>query len=169
MRRAALILALMVFPMLAQAGDFEITVERKKEGDARTKGGVFQKATQKWTGEVKILNHGFKPSPELQVRFLIFVKRQQLGQKYGADHIETVKGEEKIVALNPGKNTIFFTPEITLDRQQLDPNYFFLNGGREDARDTVTGVWVKLFDGTKEVGEYANPEGTKEKYKWKWE
>lgn len=166
MKKALLILALAGLPIIASAGDFEITVERKKDGLGQVKGTIEQSASQTWIGNVKVLNRSFKPSPEMECRYIIFIRRQELAQKAGADYFDKVKGSGKVMALKPGDNGSFLTSEVKLRQQRLDPGYYYTNGGSSRADDSVQGVWVKLFNGTTEIGEYVNPPTLKTKYKW---
>jgi len=166
MKRAALVLALVVMPMLAQAGDFEITVQRKKEGESAPKGGIVQKTSQGWIGNVKIENCGFKPAQELQARYILFVKRQHAGQKQGEDQTEKVKGDYKVAELKPGANITFSTAEVQLRHSQLDGNFYYIGGGMSKTDDGIAGVWVKLFQGETQVGEYMNPPNLTTKFKW---
>jgi len=166
MKRVALVLAMVAIPMLAQAGNFEITVERKKEGVGAPKGAVEQKISQKWTGEVKIVNRAFKPAPPLEAKYIVFVKRQQLGQKQNSDHIEKIKGAAKVSALKAGENTKILTSDVELHHQRLAAGWSYANGGSAIADDTVVGVWLRLFDGTTQVAEYMNPTSLMAKYKW---
>ena len=169
MKRTALVLALMAFPILAQAGDLEIIFQRKKENDGSSKDKPYEnssKTSQKWIGEIKIANHGFKPSPAVEVRYMLFVKRQQLGQKFGTDQIEKIKGNAKVEPIKTGTNATVFTSEVNLAQQQLDPGWHFKNGGMAKAEDNVTGVWIRLFNGATEVAEFVNNPSTKEKFKW---
>jgi len=166
MKRAALVLALIVMPMLAQAGDFEITVQRKKAGESGAKVDVVQKTSQGWIGNVKIENRGFKPAQELVARYILFVKRQHAGQKQGEDQIEKVKGDYKVAELKPGANITFPTQEVKLNHSQLDGNYYYIGGGMTKTDDGIAGVWVKLFKGETLVGEYINPPNATAKFKW---
>lgn len=164
MKRAALVFALIVAPMLAQAGDFEITVERKKTGLSNAKGNVVQNSTQNWTGEVKITSHSFKPAPELEARYIIFVRRQSLGQQ-GGDKIDKQKGTYKVPSIKSGTTSTFLTSEVVLKQSHLAPGWIMASGA-DKAEDGVVGVWVKLFDGSKQVAEYVNPSSLTSKYKW---
>jgi len=164
MKKAALIFALVVIPMLAQASDFEITVNRKKNGLSNSAGSVVQNSSQNWTGEVNITCHAFKPFPELEARYIIFVKRQAIGQQ-GKDKIEKQKGTFKVPPMKSGSTSSFLTTEVVLKQAHLAPGWVVVSGASK-AEDSVLGVWVKLLDGPKEVAEYVNPTTLTAKYKW---
>lgn len=167
MKRMALLAALVMIPMLAQAGDFLISMDRKKGGTGQLKGEDELKTSQSWIGEIKVENLNFKPTAEVELRYIIFVKRQELAQKAGMDQVDQVKGTVKVGALQSHEKASFSTSEITLRQQQLSGKYSgYKGGGITKATDTVMGVWVKLFSGETELAEYANPSTVKTKNKW---
>jgi len=167
MKHKALVFALMFFPILAQASDYEITVDRKKDALSQSHEGSIQHNSQNWVGEVKLTNHGFKDSPNLDLQYVVFVKRQDLGIKAdAAEHVEKVRGSLQIPSVKGGATTTANTNEVKLRRQQLDPHTVFLNGGIGKAEDTVLGIWVRLSQGGKQVAEYVNPTTLTTKFKW---
>ena len=166
MKRTLLAIAAVALPMLAQAGDFEITLDRTRGGMKQSQGKVEKKADQKWVGEINITNHSFKPTLPTEVKYMLFVKRQELGQKQGLDSVEKIKGKASIPALKAQEKTKVATSAVNLRHQELEAGWSYDNGGSAKADDTVSGVWVKLFQGEKEVGEYIDPPTVKEKYKW---
>lgn len=166
MKRIVLLAAMALLPVFVQAGDYSITMDRKKDGAGQMKGDIEKQTSQNWVGEINIENRTFKPSPELKLAYIVFVKRQELGQKEGADQVDQIRGDIKVGVLQGREKASFNTSEVTLKQQELDGGYYYRNGGRRKASDSVMGVWVKLFDGTKEVAEYANPSTIKAKNKW---
>ena len=167
MKYKALVFALLFFPLLAQAKDYEITVNRKKDGLSQPNAGIVQHSTQGWIGEVKVTNRAFKPSPELELRYIIFVKRQDLGKKSNsAEHVEKLKGSIKIASIKGGATATENTKEVTLRQEKLDPGYYFANGGIQKSEDSVLGIWVRLFNGATQVEESVNPTTLKGKQQW---
>jgi hypothetical protein len=167
MKNKLIVLALMFLPLLAQAADYEITVNRKKEGYNQSHEGNIQQTSQNWTGEIKIVNHAFKASPDIEVKYIIFVKRQDLGKKSdSADHVEKIKGSTKVTSIKPGAVAVATTQEVKLRGGKLDPNWVFANGGIEKSDDGVLGIWVRLYQGTTQIAEYVSPTTLKGKQKW---
>lgn len=166
MKKLAFMAALVLVPMLAQAGDFLISLDRKKDGTGQMKGDIEKATSQNWVGDIKIENLTFKPTAELELRYIIFVKRQELGQKAGMDQVDQVKGTVKVGILQSREKANFSTSEVTLRQQQLDAHFYYKSGGIQKAVDTVMGVWVKLYSGETELMEYVNPTTLKAKNKW---
>lgn len=165
MKPAVLAMGLVLLPLIAQAGDFEITVQRKKDALSAPTGTTRLKSSQNWTGEVKIEYHAFQPSPDLDARYIVYVKRQHIGQKE-SDAVEKVKGNFKVPGLKPGSSPIFFTSTIPLYQAHMAPGWIPGGGGKESAQDNIVGVWIRLFKGETQVAEYTNPPGLASKFKW---
>ena len=166
MKHKALVFALMFFPFLAQASDYEITVDRKKDALSAASGKYRLVSSQNWTGEVKIQNHAFKPSPDMEARYVVFVKRQKIGEKEGQDSIEKVKGTFSVATIKPGTTGIFLTSDVALHAAHMAPGWVPEEGGKETAQDTVVGIWLRLYAGTTQVAEYVNPSTLTTKFKW---
>jgi len=152
----------------AFAGDIQVSMERKRTGlrGEQAQAGL-NSGTQKWIGEIKVESGAAQPTPELQVRYVVYVKRQKIGQKPGEDKIEEVSGESVVPSLKRRTPFVLDTSEVELRQQALAPNYYLEKGGQTKAIDTITGIWVKVFKAGTEVGEYVNPSYIKEKFKWK--
>jgi len=169
MKRAIVLLGLMLAPWIAQAEDFQISVLRKKTETARAgvgHDGDAIKGTEKCYYQVTVARKAFKPSAAIQARYILFVEKQELAQKAGTEQVEKIKGDGKIESLKPQGKTTFNTSEVTLREQSLTGGWSYTNGGRIKAKDSLVGIWIKLFDGETEVGEYINPTTLSSKYKW---
>jgi len=98
-----------------------------------------------------------QPTPELQVRYVVYGKRQKIAQKPGEDKIEEVRGEAVVPSLKRRTPFVFDTPGVGLRQQALASNYYLEKGGQTKAADTIAGIWVKVFKAGAEVGEHVNP------------
>ncbi|MDD5350972.1 MAG: hypothetical protein PHQ12_12240 [Chthoniobacteraceae bacterium] len=166
MKSKLLVFALMFLPLLAQAGDYEITVERKKDAPGAATGARRLVTSQNWTGDVKVRNHAFKASPDLEAKYIIFVKRQQIGQKEGQDTVEKVKGSSKVISIKPGAQISFSTSDVPLHKGHMAPGWVPAEGGKETSEDAVIGIWLRLYSGANQVAEYVNPSTVTTKFKW---
>jgi len=167
MKTPLLLVILLALPLMAAAADYEITVERKKDAGGGLQGGTRLTSTQNWTGVIKIKNRTFKPSPELQVRYIIFVKRQQLGQATDLELTDKIKGSTKADSIKPGAVVTVMTSDVPLHKGQMAPGWRTREGGRQASQDSVHGIWVQLYDPEGNVvADYANPSTLKQKYEW---
>jgi len=169
MKKAVLLAALLCLPILAlaQANNYEITVNRKKAGFNQSNKDAITSSSQTWSGEIKIRNKSFKPSPEIEVQYVIFIRRQQLGATAGsAEHVEKVKGSQKVDTIKSGETIIIATKEVKLRAEKLDDNWYFSGGGIAKAEDGILGVWVRIMQDGEQIAEYVNPTSLKAKQKW---
>ena len=166
MKMVAFFSALMAIALTAQAGDYNIMVDRKRDPQSVEKGDIEKNSSQTWKGEVKVDYLPFKTSPNLQGRYIIFVKRQKLGDTGNADVVEQVKGSFDIPPIKGGGSAKFLTNEVVLNKTHLAPGWRMGNGGRGIAEDSILGVWVRLYQGDNQVAEYINTTTLVNKYKW---
>jgi hypothetical protein len=169
MKRVLLLTGLVIAPWIAEANNFSITAVRKAAdalaGKAASPGNVSEK-TETVVYQVTVTNTTFKPSAALKAKYILFVERQEVGEKPGNEQIDKVKGSADVKELKPREKEIFSTSEIKLRQGGLSGAYYFPDGGRVKAKDNVVGVWIKLFDGSIEVAEYINPTTLSGKHKW---
>jgi hypothetical protein len=168
MKPAAIVFFLLLAPMVLWAGDLQISAERKhlEGGVAAKQSGQFSKGSEKWQYAVKVINGSFKPMPALRAEYVVFVQRQELGGKVGVEVVQRVKGQAALPPTNPQATASFESSEITLRVQAVAGALVYSNGGRIKATDAIEGIWVKLFDGDNQVGEYANPTTLSSKNVW---
>ena len=171
MKRLLCLLALsLCMPLVGNASGLEMALVRKidtvKKSDINSENPV-RSENQLWRAEVKVTNRSFRASPALKARYIIYVKRQLLGQKHGDDKLSEVLGSADVEAIAPNTSTSIAMPEIALNQANLDAGYSFRSGGQTKAQDSVVGVWVKLFDGDKVVAEYLSNTTLKNKHEWK--
>ena len=163
-------MALLLAPCILQAGDIKVgTAVRKRVDAVAAKPGApgdERTSSEKWRYEVQIVNGGFKAAPALKAKYIVFVQRQELGGKAGTDPVEKSKGEADVAALLSHGTGSFTTNEILLKGGSLVGEYHFRNGGRVKVQDVIQGIWIKLFDGTTEVCDYANPRTITGRNKW---
>jgi len=171
MKHFVLCLALCLIGVSANAEDFRLSLEPRKGGvrqGAVPTGsvGVSPSASQMWTGEIKLENVGRQPSGPMRCKYVIYVKRQELGRKMGEEKSEEISGELDVPALKRGAVFSATTSEVTLRQQSLSAGYYVKDGGQGKASDSVSGVWLKLLNGNTEVAEFVNPPTIKTKFTW---
>jgi hypothetical protein len=158
----------------AADSDVAITVEKKQVADASPGTGMHAdsneaKKTQHWGFTVTIENQGFKALQNLDAKYIIFYKKEELGQK-GA-HKESKTGEQKVDPVQSLGKTTFQTTDVELTRSSLvgtgDTYFYFTNGAKPTSADTLTGIWIRLYssDG-KLFAEYAYPAGLTSSEQW---
>jgi hypothetical protein len=145
-----------------------INAQRREHDDPSKKSTKVDmtKKGEECTYDITVTNNSLKDAPALTVKYAIFVQMERLGEKANVQHSKRVNGSEDIPALKTQEKATVTTKSFDLMRQNLQAGWSYKNGGRANAKDTVKGIWVKVFDGKTVVGEYANPSGITAKESW---
>jgi hypothetical protein len=148
-------------PAKTDIPNVEVTADRKRldvdRGQMVAEGGVH-KASEKFQYVVKVQKRSFVDVPALDIKYVIFVERQKLGETKDSDTIERVTGGGKTEPLIAAvRSQTVDTGEFELWERSLVGDFYYPNGGRRKVLDNVKGVWVKVFYEGKMIGEYANP------------
>ena len=140
-------------------GKVQISAQ-KKHGELE-KGKVGSQGTQAKSKNLQsyaitIQNTTKAELKNLRLDYLVFVERQELGQRKGEETVERVTGTKMVDSLVREPVTIT-TDAVTLGTENLVGTYHYKNGGRIKAEDSLIGVWVRISQDGKLVGEYALP------------
>lgn len=144
----------------AALGTVQITVEKTvdKGEKPRAEGqGSDAKLVSKVNYDIKLVNGTFADLSGLTLNYVIFVEHQKLGKKKDEDVVARVTGSQAIPSLRNKSPQIVTTKDIELIKSNLVGSYYFPNGGRIKVADSVKGVWVRVSQDGKIVGEYTNP------------
>jgi len=171
-----LCLAILFVTQIARAadGDVSITVEKKRVnsgGSEIRKPSDTTKRTESYAFTVSVENQTFKPLGNLEAKYIIFYKHEQLGVKGPARKL-TKSGSSTIASIDSLGKASFDTDSVSLTRAALigsDPSSYeyFSNGAKPTAEDSITGIWVRLYnkDGSL-FAEYAYPAGLTSSETW---
>jgi hypothetical protein len=161
-----LCVALFLLNQIAWAGDSDlnITVEKKKvENHSATGPQPSQVGTSKseqWGYSVTVENQGFKNLANLEVKYIIFYKHEELGIK-GPPRKETKTGTYTIPEIDSLGKTSFDTKSVLLTKSSLVGPMggfsYFTNGAKPTAADTLTGIWVRVYQNGNLFTEYTYP------------
>jgi hypothetical protein len=167
--------ALLVFGPIAWAGlsDLNITCEKKKmtgqAGSEPQQHSVGVTKSEQWGYAVTVENQGFKNLSNLDVKYKIFYKHEQLGIK-GPPKKETKTGDYPIPEIDSLGKTSFDTVSVTLSKSSLlgpmGGYSYFDNGAKPTATDTLTGIWVRVYQNGTLIGESAYPSDLTSEETW---
>ncbi len=167
--------ALLLFGQIAWAGlsDLNITCEKKKmEGQRQAAAQAHSIGTTKseqWGYAVTVENQGFKNLSNLEVKYKIFYKHEQLGVK-GPPKKETKTGDYTIPEIDSLAKTSFDTVSVTLSKSSLigpmGGYSYFDNGAKPTATDTLSGIWVRVYQNGTLFTEYAYPSDLTSQETW---
>ena len=159
---------LFVCPHLLLAGNFDVeihcTPKKVDEQVRKASDGGANTTKEHWTYEVTVENKTFKDLANLDVKYAIFFKTEQLGVKADATPKQQL-GSYNIPALKPHEKKSFTTDRVELDKSNLVGNWIYSSGAKPNAQDTLVGVAVRVYQNGQLFAEYANP-STLSKEKW---
>ena len=105
---------------------------------------------------VTIENKTFKDLSGLEMKYVIFFKHEKLGGRDAATP-RRQSGSLTIDLLKPHEKKSVTTNSVELNNAHLAPNYYYSDGGRQKAQDTLGGLWVRVYQNGQQLAEYANP------------
>ena len=163
-------------PFLHQArageSDLNITCEKKRmelRGGARNANSDVIKKSEQWGYTVSVENQGFSDLSNLQVKYIIYYKHEELGIK-GPPQKKTKTGAYTIDKINSLDKTSFNTDSVTLKKASLvgpvGGYEFFGNGAKPSVADTLDGLWVRIYKDGNLLGEFAYPAGLTSSETW---
>ena len=160
--------ALFVAPDLLLAGNFDVeihcTPKKVDEQVKKASDGGANTTKEHWTYEVTVENKTFKDLPDLNVKYAIFIKQEQLGVK-AAPTPKHQTGSFSISSMKPHEKKSFTTDSVELNKSNLVGNWIYTSGAKPNAQDTLAGLAVRIYQNGQPFAEYANP-STLSKEKW---
>jgi D-arabinose 1-dehydrogenase-like Zn-dependent alcohol dehydrogenase len=143
----------------AADSDFETHCVAKKLDEKVNQGsGEGSKAVAKehWAYDVAIENKTFKDLSDLELKYIIFFNHERLGVK-AAPTLQRQTGTFAIGSLPSHQKKSFSTEPVTLSKANLVGHYHYASGARPNAQDTLSGLWIRIYQHGQQIGEYANP------------
>lgn len=147
--------------------DMEIHCVAKKmdaTGNQTSRVGHITRAKERWAYDVTVENKTFKDLSGLEMKYVIFFNKEKLAARDAAASRRR-SGSLTIGSLKPREKKSFTTDSIELDSARLASDFYYADGGRQKAQDTLGGLWVRVYQNGQQVGEYANP-STLTKERW---
>jgi len=134
---------------------FDFKTEKKKLEANKTTTLERSVSNEKWCYTVTIQNQSFKDISGVDIKYIVYYKVEQEGSKVTKEKHQD--GSATAAVLQNNGNFVFDTDPIQLVRSQLEGGFYYPNGGRVRARDSITGIWIRLYQGGTMIGEYADP------------
>ena len=159
---------LLASPGASLAGNFDVeihcTPKKVDEQVRKASDGGANATKEHWTYEVTIENKTFKDLANLNIKYAVFFKTEQLGVK--ADPTPRHQaGIFNIPALKPHEKKSFTTDSVELNKSNLVGNWIYTSGAKPNAQYTISGLALRVYQNGQEFAEYANP-STLSKEKW---
>ena len=139
--------------------------EEKKNNVTTKNGAMITEKEEQWGYVTTIENKSFKPIGELQIKYIVFYKQDQIGVK-SAVTLKRQTGSGIIPALPSSGKEIYTTDHLKLKKEVLNGNYYFASGAKNRAEDCASGIWIRLYQNGTIVAETVSPLSLTNKEKW---
>jgi hypothetical protein len=160
--------ALLVGAHLSMAGNFDVDIhcapKKVDENVKKASDGGANISTQHWDYEVTVENKTFKELANLEVKYVIFFKQEQLGVK-AMPTPRQQNGSFSIADLTRHEKKSFTTNAVELNKSNLVANWIYPSGAKPNAQDSLVGLGIRIYQNGQLFAEYANP-STLTKEKW---
>jgi hypothetical protein len=144
-------------PALAHAASysFDFKTEKKKVEGNRTVTLERTVTDEKWSYTVTIQNHSFQDIANIDIKYIVYFKKETEGSKVAREKHKA--GSTTVAVLQNNGSFTFDTDPILLVKSQLDGGFYYENGAKPRSRDSMTGIWVRLYQNGTMIGEYGDP------------
>jgi hypothetical protein len=174
--RPLLFSTLCISSALAGMGDFTFSAVEKRAGEGGTQDhkihsgsgatGAIKTGKEEWGYAVTITNNGFKDIAGLEARYVVFVKREQLGEKKGGERVERAPGSTTVESIKSHGKFEFLTTPVEMNKGILGGGWYYESGGKIKAEDKLCGLWLRLYQNGVQVAEFLRPTDLASKQKW---
>lgn len=120
---------------------------------------------EKWGYNVTLTNKSPRPLEKLRAEYRLFATLDNIhvGEKQGLKK-QAFRGEiETIPALG---RVVFKTETISAIKTKYNGNIYSVKTGDNKSRETLSGIWIRIYSGTDLVYESATPEKLTTTEKW---
>ena len=118
-------------------------------------GGVNQ-TRERWVYDLTIENKTFKELTNVDLKYVIFFKQEQLGVKAAATPRQQ-SGSFSIDDLKPHEKKSFSTNPVELNKSNLVGHWHYESGAKPNAQDTLVGLAMRVYQGGQQFAEFASP------------
>jgi len=175
------VLCLLLRTSFAGSSDLEITCVSKKfdekafaEGrklhdvNGADIGGIASKQ-EHWGYAVSFENKSFQPIAEMEVKYMIFFKQEQLGSK-SPGRVQHQSGTFTVSAIPPHSKQAAETDAVQLKQAYLTGpagGYtYYENGAKSKVADSLIGIWIRVYQNGTLFAEFAKPSALMTREKW---
>jgi len=148
----------------------DIHAERKCLEKEKKKANNTTITNEKWVYEVAIKNGSFRDLAGLTVEYRIYMKDDSIRTKTTKIPLRKKEGTTPIKTLANLAVFKFQTEAMEIETSLLDSGWTYKDkANKRQSKDSLYGIWLRVMNGGKMVGEFVTPPGLKEKEKWQAE
>lgn len=145
--------------------EFEVDKKRLKKGSkGKVDSGEIQ--TDEWGFDVNLQNKSRIDLEGLEMSYRIYVDPEASAKMSLGSPPKFYGGRQKVASVADGAGVIVTAGPVPLLELELDPDFVFNDGSRNDLEDKLEGIWIKVWHGDKKVAEFKSSNSTVKKAKW---
>ncbi len=146
---------------------FGVTNAPRKIGAEKQQKSGVNLSKEEWVYDITIENKSFKDVQNIEIKYIIF-ERPQNASEVGAKRVMVRKqGEKTVPAMKNLEKITLTTESIERTTIQLKPGYVWKSGsGNRQSKDSMSGLWVRIFVNGQQVMEFMNPQSLSANEKW---
>ena len=133
-------------------------------GDVVKKGQTITE--EKWGYGVMITNQANEPLNDLHVEYLLFATIDDLHAKGNKEGLRRKNYRTKLDPIAAKGRLDFRTETVSAFKTKFNGNIRSVESGASTSRETLYGIWLRLYRGTELVYETASPEGLRKSETW---
>jgi hypothetical protein len=154
------LLTLIAAAPFCTAGNFDVEIHsvarRVDQTVKKASDGGANETKEYWVYDVTIENKTFKELANLDLKYVIFFKQEQLGVKAAATPRQQ-NGSFSIDSLKPHEKKSLSTDPVELNKSNLVGHWHYGSGAKPNAQDTLVGLAIRVYQGGQQFAEFANP------------
>jgi len=141
----------------------EISATPQKDAKDKERSGNKIKAEKSLQYSVKILNRSFRDIAGLTAEYRIFIRNDSGKGAVTLQKMSKKAFKLEIPSILKHGEFAFDTEAVLLKSTQLDGGWVYTDGTRNRIEDRGAGIWMRVFQDGKVIGEYMNPTSLKNK------
>ncbi len=161
---------------------FDISFSKKRLGKTKRRGNSVTITDEEWSYKVKIKNLSKEGRTNalvkgLKVTYKVYRTRgadAAMNVSTNTSGSTTAEGKYLIVTETKDladipylKETEFETSPVILSKSELDPGFYYPDGGKDNRKDELAGIWIKLYHADVQVGERQSGDAKANKVVWR--
>jgi predicted outer membrane lipoprotein len=134
--------------------NFEVKNTRERLGKSVTKENNEEIEKEEWSYKIDLRNISRANADNVTVSYWVFVRADDGGKTKAAPRLIAADSIKEVTILKAAQYQ-FVTKPVTLTKTKLDANYYYTDGTKNKAADSMGGFVVAIMQGDKRIFEYA--------------
>jgi len=132
---------------------FDVKYARTRLGKQKSRQGVVTFETEEWAYKVSLINKSSVDAADVKINYWLF-RRADDGKNKSGPRVQQ-SGSVSVPLIRKAATHEFQTASVMINKEQLDADYYYPDGARNKAADSVGGLVMRVMQGDKEIYSYA--------------